>query len=388
MPHLFEPITLRGIALPNRIAVSPMCQYSSEKGFANDWHVVHLGSRAVGGAGLVMTEATAILPEGRISPQDLGVWSDDHIEPLARIVRLIHAQGSVAGMQLAHAGRKGSTYRPWDGRGAVPEAEGGWPVTAPSPLAFADNYPVPSALTEDGIRAVVTAFAQAARRASEAGFHIAEVHAAHGYLLHQFLSPLSNQRQDRYGGSFDNRTRLLREVIEAVRTVWPERCPLLVRISATDWADGGWDLDQSVELARQLMPLGVDLIDCSSGGNLPSAKIPVGPGYQTSFAARIRREAGIPTGAIGLITAPVQADHAIRTGQADLVLLAREMLRDPYWPLRAARELGHAVPWPVQYLGAAPPGMQARSTVDRPRLERCLGEHHALTKRPDQQIGS
>lgn len=381
MPHLFESITLRGVVLPNRIAVSPMCQYSSEKGFANDWHIVHLGSRAVGGAGLVLTEATAVLPEGRISPQDLGIWSDDHIEPLARLVRFIHEQGSVAGMQLAHAGRKASTYRPWDGRGAVPEADGGWPVVAPSALAFADHYPTPSALTEAGIRVVVTAFAKAAHRACEAGFRVVEIHAAHGYLLHQFLSPFSNQRRDRYGGSFDNRTRLLREVSEAVRAVWPERCPLLVRISATDWAEGGWDIDQSVELARQLRPLGVDLIDCSSGGNLPHVKIPVGPGYQTSFAERIRREAGILTGAIGLITSPAQADHVIRTGQADLVLLAREMLRDPYWPLRAARELGHAIPWPVHYLGAAPPGMQARSTVDLPRLERCLGEHHAVSKR-------
>lgn len=388
MAHLFEPITLREVTLPNRIAVSPMCQYSSEKGFANDWHVVHLGSRAVGGAGLVLTEATAVLPEGRISPQDLGLWSDDHIEALARIVRFIHEQGSVAGVQLAHAGRKASTYRPWGGRGAVSEAEGGWPVMAPSVLAFAEDYPIPSALTEDDIRAIVTAFAMAARRACEAGFRVVEVHAAHGYLLHQFLSPLSNQRHDRYGGSFENRTRLLCEVIEAVRAVWPEHCPLFVRISATDWADGGWDGDQSVELARQLLRLGVDLIDCSSGGNLPHVKIPVGPGYQTSFAERIRRDIGIPTGAIGLITAPAQADHVIRTGQADLVLLAREMLRNPYWPLRAARELGHAVPWPVQYLGAAPPGMQARSTVNLPRLERCLGEHHALEKRLDQQVAN
>ncbi|BFU94381.1 MAG: oxidoreductase [Nitrospira sp.] len=385
MPHLFEPFTLRGVVLPNRIAVSPMCQYSSEQGFATDWHVVHLGSRAVGGAGLVFTEAAAVLPEGRISPEDLGIWSDDHIEPLARIVRFIHEQGAVAGMQLAHAGRKGSTYRPWDGHGAVPDAEGGWPVVAPSAVAFADHYAGPHALTEEGIRAVVAAFATAARRACEAGFRVVEIHAAHGYLLHQFLSPFSNQRRDQYGGSFENRTRLLGEIVEAVRAVWPERCPLFIRISATDWADGGWDLDHSVELTRQLRPLGVDLIDCSSGGNLPQAKIPVAPGYQTPFAEQIRRETGVPTGTVGLVTAPVQADHIIRTGQADLVLLAREMLRDPYWPMRAARELGHSAPWPVQYLRAAPAGTQARSPVDLPRLERCFAEHHAIAERQESR---
>ncbi|HJT22915.1 MAG TPA: NADH:flavin oxidoreductase/NADH oxidase [Nitrospira sp.] len=381
MPHLFEPITFRGVTLPNRIAVSPMCQYSSKQGFATDWHVVHLGSRAVGGAGLVFTEATAVLPEGRISPQDLGIWSDDHIEPLGRIARFVQEQGSVAGMQLAHAGRKGSTYRPWDGHGAISEADGGWPVVAPSAVAFAEDYAVPQALTEEGIRAVVSAFAAAAGRACEAGFRVVEIHAAHGYLLHQFLSPLSNQRRDRYGGSFENRTRLLREVVEAVRKVWPEDCPLFIRISATDWTDGGWDLDQSVELARHLRPLGVDVFDCSSGGNLPHAKIPVGPGYQTPFAEQIRRDTGMPTGAIGLITAPVQADHILRTGQADLVLLAREMLRDPYWPLRAARELGRTVPWPVQYVRAAPLSTPARSSVDLPRLKRCFAEHHAIAER-------
>lgn len=360
MPHLFERLTIRGVTLANRIAVSPMCQYSSEQGFATDWHVVHLGSRAVGGAGLVMTEAAAILPEGRISPQDLGIWSDDHIEPLTRIVRFIHEQGAVSGIQLAHAGRKASTYRPWDGQGAVRPTEGGWPVVGPSALAFSDDHAVPSALTEDDIHAVVRAFAEAARRAYVAGFRVVEIHAAHGYLLHQFLSPLSNRRHDWYGGSFDNRMRLLRDVVEAVRGIWPDRYPLFVRISATDWADGGWDLDQSVELVRRLGPLGVDLIDCSSGGNFSRAKIPVGPGYQTPFAERIRRETEVMTGAVGLITAPAQADHIVRSGQADLILLARAMLRDPYWPLRAARELGHAVSWPVQYLRAAPAGTQAR----------------------------
>ena len=384
MPQLFDSLTLRDVTLRNRIAVSPMCQYSSENGFANDWHFVHLGGRAVGGAGLVFTEATAVIREGRISPQDLGIWSEDHIEPLTRITHFIREQGSVAGIQLAHAGRKASTYRPWDGRGAIPEAQGGWhEVVAPSALRFAEGYPLPEALTEDQIQGVVAAFAAAARRACDAGFAVVEIHAAHGYLLHEFLSPFSNHREDRYGGSFENRTRLLREVASAVRRAWPDRLPLFVRISATDWEAGGWDLEQSVELARQLKSLGVDLIDCSSGGNLPQAKIPVGPGYQTPFAERIRREVAIPTGALGLITSPVQADHIIRTDQADLVLLAREFLRDPYWPLRAARELGHALPWPVQYLRAAPHGTEARSPVDLQRFERCFAEHHAVT--PERQ---
>jgi 2,4-dienoyl-CoA reductase-like NADH-dependent reductase (Old Yellow Enzyme family) len=384
MPQLFDSLTLRDVTLQNRIAVSPMCQYSSENGFANDWHFVHLGGRAVGGAGLVFTEATAVIREGRISPQDLGIWSEDHIEPLTRITHFIREQGSVAGIQLAHAGRKASTYRPWDGRGAIPEAQGGWhEVVAPSALRFAEGYPLPEALTEDQIQGVVAAFAAAARRACDAGFAVVEIHAAHGYLLHEFLSPFSNHREDRYGGSFENRTRLLREVASAVRRAWPDRLPLFVRISATDWEAGGWDLEQSVELARQLKSLGVDLIDCSSGGNLAQAKIPVGPGYQTPFAERIRREVAIPTGALGLITSPVQADHIIRTDQADLVLLAREFLRDPYWPLRAARELGHAIPWPVQYLRAAPHGTEARSPVDLQRFERCFAEHHAVT--PERQ---
>jgi 2,4-dienoyl-CoA reductase-like NADH-dependent reductase (Old Yellow Enzyme family) len=380
MPHLFESLTLRDVTFQNRVAVSPMCEYSSENGLANDWHFVHLGSRAVGGAGLVLTEATAVLPEGRISPQDLGIWSDDHIEPLKRITRFVHEQGSAAGIQLAHAGRKASTYRPWDGQGAVPEARGGWRrIVGPSPLAFAEGYAVPEALTEVEVQAVVDAFAQAGRRACDAGFCVVEIHAAHGYLLHEFLSPISNRRQDRYGGSFENRTRLVREVVLAVRGVWPQRLPLFVRISATDWEAGGWDLEQSIELARQLQPLGVDLIDCSSGGNVAQAKIPVGPGYQTPFAERIRRETGIATGAVGLITSAVQADHIIDKGQADLVLLAREFLRDPYWPLRAARELGHAIPWPTQYLRAAPEGSQARAAVDLERFRRCFAEHHAIS---------
>ncbi len=361
MARLFEPLKIREITFPNRVFVSPMCEYSSTDGYASDWHLVHLGSRAVGGAGLVLTEATAVLPEGRISPQDLGIWMDDHIEPLARIVRFIHGQGSVAGMQLAHAGRKASTYRPWDGQGVIPETEGGWQkVVAPSAIPFADSYPMPQALSHDGIQEVVSAFAAAAKRAWAAGFRVIEIHAAHGYLVHEFLSPLSNQRSDEYGGSFENRTRALRETVVAVRKVWPERAPLLVRISATDWVDGGWDVQQSVELSRLLKDLGVDLIDCSSGGNAAKARIPLGPAYQTPFAEQIRREANILTGAVGMITSPAQAEQIIAGGQADAVLLAREFLRDPYFPLHAARELGQTTSWPIQYLRAAPDGSTPR----------------------------
>jgi 2,4-dienoyl-CoA reductase-like NADH-dependent reductase (Old Yellow Enzyme family) len=327
----------------------------------------------------VLTEATAIVPEGRISPQDLGIWSDDHIAPLARIVRFIHEQGSVAGMQLAHAGRKASTYRPWEGPGTIPENAGGWTnVVAPSALAFADHYPMPRALTSDGIQEIVAAFAEAARRACEAGFRVIEIHAAHGYLIHEFLSPLSNRRQDAYGGSFENRTRLLHEIVAAVRSSWPERAPLFVRISATDWVDGGWDIQQSVELARGLRKIGVDLIDCSSGGNVAHAQIPVGPGYQTRFAEQLRREAGIMTGTVGMIVSSAQAEHVVATGQADAVIIAREFLRDPYWPLRAARELGQPISWPVQYLRAAPEGAQARVPVDLKNLKSCVEEQHAI----------
>jgi len=379
MAHLFDALVIRDLKFANRAFVSPMCQYSSTDGRANDWHLVHLGSRAVGGAGLVLTEATAVLPEGRISPQDLGIWSDDHIEPLARIVRFIHEHGSVAGMQLAHAGRKASTYRPWDGQGKVPETGGGWNnVVAPSAVAFADHYPLPQAASKQEIQAIVAAFGEAARRACEAGFRVVEIHAAHGYLIHEFLSPLSNQRTDAYGGSFENRTRILREIVAAVRRSWPERAPLFVRISATDWVDGGWDLQQSIELARQVKDLGVDLIDCSSGGNVAQAKIPVGPGYQTAFAERIRRESGVMTGALGMITSAVQAEHILATGQADAVIIAREMLRDPYWPLRAARELGQTISWPVQYLRAGPEGAQARVPVDLKNLKSCFEEQHAV----------
>jgi 2,4-dienoyl-CoA reductase-like NADH-dependent reductase (Old Yellow Enzyme family) len=382
MTHLFDPLTIRDITFANRVFVSPMCQYSSTDGYVNDWHFVHLGSRAVGGAGLVFTEATAVLPAGRISPQDLGIWMDDHIEPLARIVRFIHEQGSVAGMQLAHAGRKASTYRPWAGRGTVPESNGGWNnVVAPSALAFADYYPMPQALSIDGIKNIVSAFAAAARRACEAGFSVIEIHAAHGYLIHEFLSPLSNQRTDAYGGSFENRTRILREIVGAVRGSWPERSPLFIRISATDWIDGGWDIQQSVELARQLKELGADLIDCSSGGNVPHATIPVGAGYQTQFAEQIGRETNILTGAVGMIKSPIQAEHIIVTGQADAVIIARELLRDPYWPLRAARELDQPISWAVQYLRAAPEGSQPRVAVDLKNLESCFEEQHAVPER-------
>jgi 2,4-dienoyl-CoA reductase-like NADH-dependent reductase (Old Yellow Enzyme family) len=377
--HLFASLAIRGINLNNRIVVSPMCQYSSQDGFANDWHFVHLGSRAVGGAALVFTEAAAVLPEGRISPQDLGIWNDAHIEPLSRITRFIHDQGSVAGMQLAHAGRKASTRRPWEGHGEVLERDGGWEkVVAPTSDRFAVGYPQPQELAAQGIREVIDAFCNAACRALNAGFRILEIHAAHGYLLHEFLSPLSNQRKDRYGGSFDNRTRLVCEVVSAVRSVWPGDAPLFIRISATDWVEGGWDVEQSVELARRVKALGVDLVDCSSGGNLPHADIPLGPGYQTPFAERIRREVGVLTGTVGMITDPAQADHVIRTGQADATFLARELLRDPYWPLRAARELGQPAAWPVQYLRAAPHGSPARTPANVPELESCFEEQHAV----------
>ena len=359
---LFDPLVIRGVTLPNRIAVSPMCQYSCENGLANDWHLVHLGSRAVGGAGLVMVEATAVTASGRISPQDMGIWTDGHIEPLARIAKFLHSAGSVPAIQLAHAGRKASTARPWDGNGKISEPGGGWSdIYAPSALAFSPEYPMPAAISEEGIAAVVTAFGDAARRSFEAGFRIIEIHAAHGYLLHEFLSPLSNLRTDRYGGSFENRTRIVREVVQAVRNHWPDTLPLFIRISATDWVDqGGWDVQQSIELARLLQPLGVDLVDCSSGGNVPYAKIPVGQGYQVPFAEQIRRDAHILTAAVGMITEPAQAEHILRTGQADLIVIAREMLRNPYWPLRAAAELGRTTSWPVQYLRAAPAGSPAR----------------------------
>ncbi len=350
--HLFAPLALRSVTLRNRIAVSPMCQYSAVDGRANDWHLVHLGARATGGAGLVIFEATAVEPRGRISPGDLGLWEDAQVEPLARIVRFVDAHGGTSCLQLAHAGRKASVAAPWEGGGPVGAGAGGWTPVAPSAVAFADGHPVPHALDEDELRGIARAFAAAARRAAAAGFRALEIHAAHGYLLHQFLSPHSNRRTDAYGGSFENRTRLVREVVAAVRAEWPDQLPVIARISATDWVDGGWDVAQSVELARGLAALGVDLVDVSSGGLVATAKVPAGPGYQTGFAERIRREAHVATGAVGSITAPEQADHVIRSGQADLVLLARELLRDPHFPLRAARALGQEGPWPKQYARA------------------------------------
>lgn len=382
MPGLFDSLTIRDLTFANRVFVSSMCQYSSTDGLANDWHFVHLGSRAVGGAGLVMTEATAVLPEGRISPQDLGIWDNKHVEMLSRIVKFIHEQGSVAGTQLAHAGRKASTRRPWETPpGTVSEEEGGWTkVVAPSAIQFVDNYPKPKALTKDGIQEVVNAFAAAARRACQAGFRVVEIHAAHGYLIHEFLSPLSNQRDDEYGGSFENRIRLCREVVEAVRLEWPKELPLFLRISASDWVDGGWDVEQSIELARVLQPMGIDLIDCSSGGNVPHAKIPSGPGYQVAFAERIRAGAKIMTAAVGMITEAAQAEQIIRSGQADAILMAREFLRDPYWPLRAARELGQAGTWPEQYLRAAPKDAHARVPVNLKSFKSCFEEQHGVTE--------
>ncbi len=355
MSHLFAPLTIKSITLRNRIGVSPMCQYSSEDGFPTDWHLVHLGARAVGGAGLIIAEATAVAPEGRITPGDAGIWSDRQAEAYGRITRFLKEHGAVAGIQLAHAGRKASAARPWEGGAHLADGAGGWPTVAPSAVPFGgDLGKVPHALTVAEIRRIQGDFVAAAKRSLAAGYEWVELHSAHGYLSHEFLSPLSNQRTDEYGGSFENRIRFLLETTRAVRAVWPERLPLTVRISATDWVDGAWDLDQSVELARRLKAEGVDLVDCSSGGNVGTAKIPVGPGYQVPLAERIRREAGIATAAVGLITEPAQADEIIRSGRADLVLLARASLRDAYWPAHAAKTLNAAaaVPPPKQYLRA------------------------------------
>jgi 2,4-dienoyl-CoA reductase-like NADH-dependent reductase (Old Yellow Enzyme family) len=352
MSQLFSPFTLRALTFRNRVFVSSMCQYSSESGFPNDWHLVHLGSRAVGGAGLVMTEATAVSPEGRISPQDLGIWSDAHVQPLQRITAFIKTQGAAAGIQLAHAGRKASTSVPWKGGAPVLPADGGWETLAPSPVPFSASWPSPREMTPADLAVVKEQFAAAARRALEAGFEVVEIHAAHGYLLHQFLSPLANQRLDGYGGSLANRARFPLEIAQAVRAVWPDDRPMFMRISSTDWVDGGWNLSSSIELARLLKVVGVDLVDCSSGGLVPHAKIPAGPGYQTPAAAAIRREAGMATAAVGLITSPQQAEQIVATGQADAVFLAREFLRHPYWPFDAARALGVELEWPKQYVRA------------------------------------
>ncbi|PUZ26987.1 2,4-dienoyl-CoA reductase [Chitinophaga costaii] len=348
MSKLFSPLTIGSVTLKNRVVVSPMCEYSSYDGFANDWHLVHLGSRAVGGAGLILTEAAAVLPEGRITSHDLGIWKDDHIEYLQRITNFIKDQGAVAGIQLAHAGRKASTMRPWEGNSKVPELEGGWVPDAPSAVPFKDNYPVPMALDLAGIARITDAFRQSAARALKAGFQVVEIHAAHGYLLHEFLSPFSNERHDDYGGSFENRIRLLLEVVDAVQQSWPADHPLFVRISATDWAEGGWTAEDSVNLAAILKNKGVHVIDCSSGGNLPTAKIPIGPGYQVPFADLVRK-VGILTGAVGMITTAEQAESILQEGKADLIIMARELLRNPYFPLYAAKALGDDIKWPIQY---------------------------------------
>ncbi|MBX5484201.1 MAG: NADH:flavin oxidoreductase/NADH oxidase [Myxococcaceae bacterium] len=353
MSVLFSPLTIRDVTFRNRVWVSPMCQYSAEDGVPNDWHLVHLGSRAVGGAGLVMTEATAVSPEGRISPEDTGIWNDTQVEAWRRIVSFVHEQGAAIGIQLAHAGRKGSTAQPWKGGGAVPPSEGGWTTVAPSPIPFGD-LPPPRELTTEEIQGVIAQFRACAERADEAGFDVVEIHAAHGYLLHQFLSPLCNHRTDEWGGSWDNRARLVLEVARAVRDALSWDKPLFVRISATDWAPGGWDLPDSVELARRLKTLAVDLIDCSSGGAVPDAKVEVGPGYQVPFAKAIRHEARIRTAAVGMLTEPAQVEEVLAQGNADAAFLAREMLRDPYWPLHAATELGVPISWPVQYRRARP----------------------------------
>ncbi|MFC4105144.1 NADH:flavin oxidoreductase/NADH oxidase [Micromonospora zhanjiangensis] len=354
MSVLFTPLDLRGVRLPNRVAVSPMCQYSAgADGLPTDWHRVHLGSRAVGGAGLVITEATAVAPEGRISPQDTGLWSSAHVDAWRPITTFVAAQGAVPAVQLAHAGFKGSTYRPWDPRrGGVADADGGWTPVGVGDEPFAPDYRTPVALAGSGLAGIVAAFARAATRAVDAGFAAVEIHAAHGYLLHEFLSPLTNRRTDGYGGDRAGRMRLPLEVAAAVRTAVGDEVPVLARISATDWVDGGWTVSDSVVLAKELVAAGVDLVDCSSGGAVPGADIPVGPGYQVPLAARVRREAGVPTGAVGLISEPEQAERIVADGQADLVLLGRELLRDPYWPRRAAAALGAEPAWPDQYLRA------------------------------------
>lgn len=353
MSALFQPLRIRDVTLRNRIAVSPMCMYSSMDGAPNEWHMVHLGSRAVGGAGLVMTEASAVLPEARISPDDAGIYTDAHVDAWAPIAAFIREHGAVPAIQLAHAGRKASTRAPFKGGKPLPVHEGGWsPVFAPSAIPFAEGYQTPVALDKKGIASVTAAFRTAAQRSLAAGFELIEIHGAHGYLMNEFYSSKSNARTDEYGGSFENRTRFVREVVCAVREVWPERLPLFLRISATDWSEGAWDVEQSIELARQVKPLGVDLIDCSSGGNVVDQRLSVGAGYQVPFAEAIRKGAEIATGAVGMITSPAQAETIVATGQADIALLARELLRNPYWPMLAARELNSEIPTPAQYARA------------------------------------
>lgn len=362
MAKLFEPIQIKSIQLRNRIVVSPMCQYSSVDGFSNDWHLVHLGSRAVGGAGLIITEATAVSPEGRITPDDLGLWKDEHIEGLKRIVSFIESQGSIAGIQLAHAGRKASNSSPWKGGRMLPYEQGGWQTVAADPTPFRPGEKPSAALDKAGIEKVKSDFKAAAVRAMQAGFKVIEIHAAHGYLLHQFYSTLSNHRTDNYGGSFNNRIKLLTGVVDAVKEIWPETLPLFVRISASDWTEGGWTIEDSVELAKILKQKNADLIDCSSGGNVPHAKIAVGPGYQVHFSEAIKKETDILTGAVGMITTPGQAEEIIASGKADVVIMAREFLRNPYFPLHAAKALGADLPWPVQYDRAK---QNPKSTIKR-----------------------
>jgi 2,4-dienoyl-CoA reductase-like NADH-dependent reductase (Old Yellow Enzyme family) len=351
MSKLFSPLTIKNITLKNRIVMSPMCQYSANNGFSNDWHLAHYGSRAVGGVSLIIQEATAVLPEGRITPGDLGIWSDDHISGLKRIAGFIHQHGAVAGIQLAHAGRKASCDLPWNGGKQFDPQNGGWHTVAPSPIPFTTGDRLPGSLDLSGIRNVIAAFKAAAIRALEAGFKVIEIHSAHGYLLQEFLSPLSNHRADGYGGSFENRTRLLRQVVEAVKLVWPAENPLFVRISSTDWAEGGWTVDDSVKLAAKLKDMEVDLIDCSSGGNISELKIPFAPGYQVPFSEAVRKT-GILTGTVGLITSSGQAESILQEDKADFVLLGRELLRNPYFALQAARELGSNIAWVSQYLRA------------------------------------
>ena len=363
MNRLFDPLTLRGVTLPHRLAVAPMCQYSAVDGHPNDWHLVHLGSRAVGGAALIFLEATGVTPEGRITPADLGIWSDAHIESYARLARFLHSQGSVAGIQLAHAGRKASTSPPWEGGAAVPESQGGWVPIAPTALAFSEKNAQPREMTEVDIAGVQKAFVDATKRALAAGFRVIEIHSAHGYLLHEFLSPLSNHRTDGYGGSFAGRVRMLLETTALVRAALPDSIPLFVRISTTDWDERGWTLEESVELARRLQSLGVDVVDCSAGGSVATPTVPFGSGYQTAMSARIRKEAGVKTAAVGSITSAAQADHIVCTEQADLVLVARQMLRDPYMAVHAAQDLGVVTSWPVQYQRAAAAGSTRREPL-------------------------
>ncbi|MBL7700103.1 MAG: NADPH dehydrogenase NamA [Chitinophagaceae bacterium] len=352
MAKLFEPLRIKDVEFKNRIVVSPMCEYSSEDGFANDWHLVHLGTRAIGGAALVFTEATAVSPEGRISPWDLGIWKDEHIEFLTRIVNFIHRHDSIAGTQLAHAGRKASVDTPWRGGKVLSDEDGGWDMLAPSAVPFREGERVPQELSVDEIRKVIEDFREAAARALKCGFKVVEIHAAHGYLINEFFSPVSNLRTDSYGGSFENRIRIVFEIIEAVQQVWPKSHPLFVRISASEWSDRGWNVDDSVRLAKLLKQKGVDLVDCSSGGNVYRAKIELGPMYQVPFAEKVKKEADIRTGAVGLITTAQQCEEILQSGKADMIFLARQLLRDPYFPLRAAKEMGVDVKWPDQYLRA------------------------------------